>query len=638
MATPTTAVKVNSEQQEHIVKYVQNCTESLGSMWNLRNQFLERDKLYQREVDTSAEQSRAQAANRAGDPYKLQNMQIPVILPQVESALAYLSGVFLTQYPIFGVVSDPKAVDQGLMMESVIGDHSLKFGWHRELMMYLRDGLKYNFGGLHVGWEKCRVPAIKNDPAASLDSGVGEEIAYEGNRLRRLDPYNMIWDKRVLPTRLPWDGEFGGWTELMSRIQLKQLFMDLNKDLTMNAKEAFQSGTPSVTINGSDSWYYIPQVNSQAYGQLTTMPTTNWLNWAMIDGRSDANKGIEYNNIFEVSTLYGRIIPADFSLGVPKRNLPQVWKFIVVNRKVCIYVERQTNVHNLIPIFIIQPNEDGLQYQTKSFLDNAVPFQSMSSSLWNAAIESKRRQVFDRLLYDSGRIRKEDIDRVQSVARIPVKSSAYGKPVADSVYAFPYRDDNIGSTIQMAETISSMADIANGQNRVDRGQFQKGNKTRTEFVTTMGNSNSRQQLGAILIEHQVFTPLKDCIKFNILQYQPEAEVYNYNSKQMVQVNPVELRKAATVFKVSDGLLTTDTLLSADLFQVFMQTLQTSPLMQAEFDVIGAFTYWCKTQGAQWMEDFRRTPEERTAVMQQLAAVEAAGKSPAARPQNAASGG
>lgn len=631
MTAPNQAFKVNNDQQQAIVKYANNCVDSLNTVWNLREQFLLKDLYYYRELDRSVEQQRAMVANRAGDPFKIQNLQVPVILPQVESALAYLSGVFLTGYPIFGVVANPALQDQALMLETVIADNSLKFGWPRELIMFMRDGLKYNFGAVEVNWKRCRLPSIINDPVANLKQGTAAtDTFYEGNYLRRLDPYNTIWDKRVQPTRVHIDGEFAGYTELMSRIQLKQLFLDLNTELTMNAKEAFESGTASVSFNGSDSWYYIPQINGMSFVGTSTYPTTNWLAWAMIDGAQNA---ISYNNIYEVTTLYGRIIPQDFKMSVSKRNQPQIWKFIIVNRKVVVFVERQTNAHNNLPILFCQPNEDGLGYQTKSFLDNAIPFQSMSTSLWNATIESKRRQVFDRILYDPSRIRKEDIDKVTSVARIPVKQSAYGKPIGESVYAFPYRDDNIADTLQMAESINAMADIANGQNKVDRGQFQKGNKTRTEFVTTMGNSNSRQQLGALMLEHQVYVPMKEMIKLNVLQYQPAAEYYNTDSKNVVSIKPEELRKVALQFKVSDGMLPTEKFINTELLQVFMQTVQTSPLMQAEYDMVSAFAYWCKTQGAQWFEDFKRTPEERKQVLDQLAQVEAAGKSPAARPQN-----
>jgi hypothetical protein len=635
MALPSTPFTVNKKQQEGIVKYVQNCVESLANVWNLRQQFLQKDLIYNREVDRTATQSAAKIANLAGDPMKFQNIIIPIVMPQVETALAYHAGVFLTGHPVFGVASNPDNADTALQLETIIGDNSIKYGWVRELILFLRDSLKYNLSFLEVEWKKQRIYSITSDPAQNLGrSGKASEMYYQGNYLCRWDPYNTIWDKRVLnPVELPKKGEFVGKTEVMGRVALKQLLLDLNPAYTMNGREAFQTGTPSITLNGSDSWYYVPQVNPDSFIGTQTLPTTNWLAWADLESQQGRD-GIRYNNMYEVTTMYAKIIPQDFLLAVPSRNQPQIWKFIVVNRTVVIYVERMTNAHNLLPVMVGQINEDGLGYQTKSFLDNATPFQYMSSSLWNAGIEAKRRQIFDRIFYDPSRVRKEDIDKVGSIGRIPVKQSAYGKPVGDAVYAFPYRDDGVAGTLDMSDKVNGMADVAVGQNKVQRGQFQKGNKTKQEFDTTMLGANSRQQLSALGLEFQVFSPLKEMIKINMLQYQPDGQLYSVPEKKLVSIKSDDLRKQEIAFQISDGLLPTDKLISGDLLQVFMQTIQTSPLFQAEFDIIGAFAYFMKMNGAHWFNDFRRNPEQRNAVLSQLSQLQAAGKSPGARPQNA----
>lgn len=633
MAAPSVPVKPDTKQQEGIVKYVSNCIETLSGVWNLRQQFLQRDLHYFRELDYTTEQMRARAANNSGDPKKLQNIIIPVVMPQVESALAYNAGVFLTGYPIFGVAAMPALADQALQMETVIADNTLQFGWVRNLIMFLRDTLKYNLGVLELQWKRKRVYSLNLDPQ-NLRQGKQQELYYEGNALVRRDPYNCFWDKRVPPSQVHCDGEFAGYTEILSRVQLKQLLLDLNPDLTMNGKQAFESGQPAISLSGSDSWYYVPQVNPAAFVGVNAgnYPTTNWMSWW--HGANPGQKpDINYQDVYEVTHLYGKIIPSDFRLAVPARNQPQIWKFIVVNRKVLIYVERQTNAHNYLPMLFGQAIEDGLGYQTKSFLDTAVPFQSMGSALWNAAIAAKRRQVFDRIYYDPSRIRKEDIDKVTEVARVPVKQSAYGKPVSEAVHSQPFNDAGIADTLQMAQNISLMADEANGQNKVQRGQFQKGNKTKVEFQDTMSSANSRQQLQALNLEHGCFVPMKEMLKLNILQYQADAELYNVNTKGTVKINPQDLRKASLQFKISDGILPTDKLLSTDLLQVFMQTIQTSPLMQAEFDIVGAFIYWCKMQGAQWLDDFKRDEGARDQILQQLGQLEAAGKSQGARPQN-----
>ena len=160
----------------------------------------------------------------------------------------------------------------------------------------------------------------------------------------------------------------------------------------------------------------------------------------------------------------------------------------------------------------------------------------------------------------------------------------------------------------MSEMISAMADQATGQNKVDRGQFQKGNKTKTEFQETMSNSNSRQQLASLCIEHQFMTPLKEVIKSNTLQYQTAGKILNRELRQEVEVDPVALRQAILEFKLTDGQLPAEKMLNSELLTVFMQTAQAIPSIQTEYDVLSMFTYWARLRGAYWLDDFKRRSE------------------------------
>src|SRR5690606_24603566 len=174
-------------------------------------------------------------------------------------------------------------------------------------------------------------------------------------------------------------------------------------------------------------------------------------------------------------------------------NQVKMYHAILVNWQAVIFVEELNVAYDNLPCFIMQPYEDGLGYQTQSMLDNALPFQDMSSALWNVSLESKRRLIFDRLVYNPRLIDKKDIDPVSSVSRIPLRNANIGKDdnaIARAIYQIPYREDNSGTNIQMSEMISAMADQATGQNKVDRGQFQPGNKTKTEFQEVMANSSS----------------------------------------------------------------------------------------------------------------------------------------------------
>lgn len=638
MATaPNTSHVPSPATQQSLLVFVRQAATFLNNNFNLRSMLLERDRTYQREKDFTEQQNRASAQNRSGNPNAVQNITIPVVMPQVESATAFLTNTFLTGYPIFPVVSKPTQSPAALQMETLVGEHSIKFGYAAELMMAFRDGLKYNLMAVEVSWQNKKVWSLENDPTAVTKSNAAKtvETYYQGNVLKRLDPYNLILDTRVKnPSEMHIKGEFAGYTELFSRIQLKQLFMDLGAESTMNARTAFESGEANYTTVSGESAYFLPQINPQAL-LAPELTTNNWLLWA---GLETANK-IRYNNMYEVTTLYARIIPVDFGIIGKAPSTPAIFKIIVVNRNVVIFFEKQTNAHNFLPIIVGQPNEDGLGWQTKSFGDNATPMQDAATALYNSAIESQRRKVYDRMLYDPSRINKKDIDNVSPVARIPVKQTAYGQPLESAVYSVPYHDEGIAAILGMSRDIVEMSNIVTGQNRVSQGQFQKGNKTRHEFQNVMDHSDARMTMMSILIEYRFLQPVKEIIKLNILQYQPPTTLYNRNTKQPVDINPVDIRQEAMEFKLSDGVLPVDKLLNMQMFETAMQLAQGVPQFAAEYDLMGMLMYYMQNNGASWINDFRRDPAAQQQFLSQQQQLQgnspaqiAAGKSqPAAQP-------
>jgi hypothetical protein len=305
---------------------------------------------------------------------------------------------------------------------------------------------------------------------------------------------------------------------------------------------------------------------------------------------------------------------------------------MIVNWATVIFAEEVNSAHDLLPAVVMQPYDDGLGYQTQSMLDNALPFQDMGSALWNMTLESKRRQIFDRLVYNPRHIDKKDIDPLSSISRIPLRNASMVKDdnaIARAVYQIPYRDDNASGNLQMSEMISAMADQAGGQNKVDRGQFQKGNKTKTEFTETMSNSNSRQQLISLAIEYQFMTPIKEIVKANTLQYQATTTLLNRDTRTEVTVDPVKLRQSMLEFKITDGNLPADKMMNTEMLTTFIQTAQAIPGIATEYDVLGMFLYFAKLRGAYWLEDFKRNPEQQATFLQTVKDT-AAAQDPAAQ--------
>lgn len=620
MATTASGISlVNTltiQQRNCFLDYAADCAErNTSALSSFRGQLTYRDRVYQRQLDVTDEHMKAVRSNMAGDSRKIQNMAVPIVMPQIESATAYQTGVYLTSHPIFGVVSYPKNMTQALQFETVIAQQSQRYGWARELIKVFRNGYKYNFGPAVCLWEKTPLKQIVTNTSPGMAAGTAklDEYSYGANRIRAIDPYNIFCDMTVAPANMHTDGEYFGWNEVMSRVMLKRMIRMLDPMKTSNAKEALESKFAGIDNSScSGKTYYSPLINRMMDLGTIARSDRNWGQWAGLVGGQNGTK-IQYSDNYLVTHFLCRALPSDFGKGGAGSNTDRVFYGIIINWKVVLFVEELAVAHDYMPAYIMQPYEDGLGYQTQSMIDNAAPFQDMGSALWNSTLESKRRSVFDRLVYNPRMIDKRDIDPTSSVARIPLRNVAMskdGNEIGRAIYQIPYRDENAASNLQMAEMISGMADTATGQNKVDRGEFQKGNKTRTEFTQTMSNSNSRQQLSSLVIQGQFMTPLKETIKSNTLQFQTAATILNVDKKQEVAVNPVELRQAILEFQMTDGMLPADKIMNPELLMVFMQTAQAIPSISTEYDVMGMFMYWAKLQGATWLDEFKRNPQQQ----------------------------
>lgn len=623
MAKPSTPLPIPPVAQQNVINYLKSAMTLYGGSFNIRSQLEARDRAYYREEDTTETHLRAKQANLAGDATKIQNVTVPVVMPQVETALGQYAEIFLTGYPIFGVVAPPDQADAIESMEAIIADNSIRGCWVSELMKTIRNGLKYDLGAIEVVWEKKKTFNIGTPQLANLSRGEVSESIYEGNFMYDRSPYNLILDVRVSPDRNHIEGEYAGYTEMLSRIATKQRMDDLDPLGTMNFKAAWESGTPeSSTSSDPAGNFYTPNINPNALLPNTANLQFSWMNWVGLEGNNGAD-AIKYKDQYEWTVMYCRIIPKEFGINVQDRTHIQIWKFIVINRQIVIFAEMQTNAHNFLPIIVCKPSNDGLGYQSKSFAENVTSVQQISSSLVNSGLSSQRRKVYDRIFYDPTKIRKQDIDNTSPVARIPVKNSAMGKGIADAVYVSPYRDDGAMETFQMSQQIVGMGDIINGVNRVSQGQFQKGNKTRTEFETTMGNSNVRQRMGAMALELTFFSPIKDIIKANILQYQPPVTLVSNKpdgASKTVEVDPSKLREAMVSFRLSDGLLPSDKLMDTSMMQVLWNAAGFMPEIRVKYDLMGMLAYQLKLQGGGWMSQFQRSEEQQA---QQLAQMQAA---------------
>lgn len=558
-----------------------------------------------RELDFSEERWKAEQIKRKGIITKFQNIIIPVVLPQVESAVTFQSEMFLSGFPIFGSTADPKHVEAATMMDTIIGNQQIRGGWVLEYQKSFRDGFKYNILGTLVDWKRERVYSVSQ--GMTTDAKL-TELIWEGNEVKRLDMYNTYWDTSVSPGQVSINGEFAGFKELFTKIRLQRWLLSTMG--STNSDQALGSNSISTASAGiPPENYYFPRLNPEALVQPDTIGNLNWI--AFWNGQMPRGEAVQalYSALYQVTTHYCRIVPKEFGINkVPAPEVPQLWKFVMINNKVLVLAERLTNAHDQLPIIFAQPLDDGLGYQTKSLSDNVLPVQEVTTALANSSIQSRRRAISDRALYDPLRINARDINNDSPTAKIPAKPSAFGSQLSEAYYPIPFRDDQF--QINSAEMTSylSLADMITGLNRARMGQFTKGNRTKSEFQDIMAYGSGRDKATSQSLECSLFTPTKEILKANILQYQTGEDMFSPATSQPVSIDPLILRRAMLAFKLSDGLLPSEKILGNDALTVAMQTLQSVPQLAAGYNVVPMFSYLLKTQGAK-LSEFEKSPQQ-----------------------------
>lgn len=638
MAT-TTQVYVSTKAQNTILNYVLSAQRQHAQCYNVRSRLEWKDRIYMREVDFSIERWKAEQVKRSGIITKYQNIVIPAVLPQVESAVTFQSEMFLSGYPIFGTVSDPLHIDAAVQMDTIIGDQQIRGGWVLEYQKAFRDGFKYNLLGTLVDWSRERTFSIGSEVGTTSEQLT--ELIWEGNVIKRLDLYNTFWDASVVPAEVSKNGEYAGFLQLFSKTRL-QRWLQATPGV-MNVKEALSSGIAPGPLTDTPTGYYFPQLNPEALILPDTLGTTSWVAFWNGEGGTSSRDLYPalYSNRYQVTTIYARIVPAEFGIyKTAAPRVPQIWKFVIVNNKIVVLAERLTNAHDCLPMVFAQAYDDGLGYQTKSLLDNVTPIQEITTALANSSIHSRRRAISDRGLYDPLRVDAREINNESPTAKIPVKPGAFGDDLGKAYHPIPFQDDQFNVTTAEMANYLDLGDNITGMNQARQGQFTKGNRTRAEFASIMAFGSGRDRTISQSLECSLFQPTKEIIKANILQFQQETILFNAERQESVTVDPVELRKAMTVFKLSDGLLPSERIMDGESLTIAMQTIQAVPQLAQGYNIVPMFSYIMKSRGAK-LKPFEKSPEQlayEQALLSWQEAVVQAGQQVAEAIQQAGEGG
>lgn len=623
--TPPTTIPISKEAQKALVGYAQGVL----SLKNRSNEMFDKmsniDMAYARYTGNRSGQGPAgQDLSGAGctpcDAMGTDSVVAPIVVSQVDSMVAYLADVFLSGSPIFPVVSTPAKRKWAEQLETLVDDHANLGGYARQILMFFYDAVKYNVGAIEADWDMIDQFSVTSDYTEEAGRKMSKTNKFF-TKLKRWDMYNTVWDQNVHPGDVSKDGDFAGHIEIVSKTKLKRL---LNKYST--TREAYNASaamaTNGITPAGpAMSSYYRthPTVNDYIN---STRPGEN-TDWDMFF-TGNTNKGVTQQiaggRVVELFTLYARIVPSDFNMSGPQPNTPQIWKMVFVNGTILVHAKRIISAQDTLPVLFGQPNEDGMGYQTKSTAEGEIGIQRAVTTLFDIRFAAARRAVSDRALYDPDMISPSDINAKTPAPKIPVKiNSLSNKGLEQAYHQIPFDTRGTESTITDAAQLVDFSKQLSGLNAPQQGQFQKGNKSVTEWNDTMGGSDNRLRLRALTLEHQVFSPMKAILALNIFQYGDDAEIVSQKTGEVINIKIDELRQQVLSFKMADGYTPKSKIASTEMLGQGLQIIMQSPVLQQAYgaSLPAMFAHMMALGGVKGLEEYNPQASAQTPPAQQL---------------------
>lgn len=538
----------------------------------------------------------------------------PVVLSQVDSIVAFLTELYLSGYPLFPVVAPPDDFAFGEQLEAIIDDHAVRGRWPRQLNMMFRDGAKYNMCGIELEWAPIGTLNIKKDTTVVGSPDQPSLDVDMINRMWSLDMYNTFWDQMVDIPDVTEFGEYVGYNDLYTRGRLKKFIADLTnaKEVTMNVREALESLQDASHDQVPRQFYYEKPLISNFDIQEDINKGVNWHAWATQTEPSNDKDRINYSDKYLFTKTYARIIPSDHDLDAPEPNQPQIWKFVTVNNKVIVHMKKVISAFDMFPIFLGQYTEDGFRMQTKSVAEQQLAIQDSTSELINIRLNSARRSISDRAIYNPALIDEMDVNTRTPAPKIPMKQNLKGTDPRLAYMSIPFDDSGTAAAFNDIAPMLQLSEFMGGLNSARQGGFRRGNRTLGEFNEVMTNSDLRSRMIALGMEYQIFIPMKRQIKGNILLNMGDTEtgLLSNRTDRIIDVNVEDLRTKIMDFKVADGYLPTSLLANTEAVQTAFTLIAQSPQLQQSFQLGPLFSFMMSLIGVRGIQKFAIPPQQQ----------------------------
>lgn len=522
----------------------------------------------------------------------------------METLLAYLTSAFLPD-PIFryeGV--GPEDVIGSILMEHVVGVHSIKSKIGLNLHTMFRDSLSYGLGvtvpswKVHKGFRTVRQEEgffshiFDTFKQESVTKETEEVILYEGNALKNIDPYKYLPDPNVAVHEVQ-DGEFVGWLESTNFVNLL-----------------------STEVSGVEDLFNVKFLQ-KLKGRKSSLAIGDQSDREKKFGKSSAQQTEDMTQPVDVIYMYVKLIPKEWDLGNSEN--PEKWLFGLAADEIIIKAQPLDLNHNMFPVAVSAPDFDGYSITPLSRLEMLEGLQKTVDWLFNSHIANVRKAINDMLIVDPYLVNINDLKSPEPGKIIRMRRPAWGRGVKDGVQQLVVNDvtrSNIADTswiVQWMQKIGAADDPMmgslrqGGPERLTGAEFkgtQFGAVSRIERVAKMIGMQAMQDIGTFFASHtQQFMDQDTYIK--VAGNWQDVLLKEYGNKVdrgRISVSPFDLLVNYDVI-VRDGSVPGGNF--SDVWLRMFDIIAGHPELAQQFDTVRIFKHIARNAGAKNINEFVR---------------------------------
>ena len=552
------------------------------------------------------------AAEKKGEDYNFsgEELVIPVSYAILQAHMTYMMKAFI-QSPVFRYQgSGPEDVVGAKILEFVIDHQFRQARMGIPLITSFRDGFVYGFSALTPMWEKKstvqRRVALEGD--TDLFGNFVEErvvrkresVAYEGHKLRSVDPYRFLPDPSVAVHDIH-EGEFVGWTRTTSIMNL--LSAEKNDKHIFNVRYAHMMQNKKSTLSPNEY---------RTERERSTYTTSGQAPAGIIDP-------------VDTLTIYIKVIPKMWKLG--NSQYPEIWMFEIAGDRIITQARPLGLDHGMFPVVTSAPDFDGYSANPSSRLSITQDLQEIIDFLYTSRIQNIRKSLVGQYVVDPYLVHTGDLANPKPGKLIRLRKSVWGKvAVSNAVAQLPVEDVTAGHT-QEVSFVGELMRQSTGANDQLLG-FIAPRTSRISANEVQGartSGLSRLEATATIISLQQMLPLGRMLASQTIQLMPD-NVYVRLSQgvsdqvrehlagstvnDFAAVSPFDLSVNYDVVE-SDGTVPGSQ--DVESWLTLYSLLAENPVLSQEVDMLKIFQNIARELGVRNVDDLIRPQQQQQTV-------------------------